>query len=58
MEVIHNAKTQRPSACNALDTLLVHRSAASKFIPKVINKLKASGVAFRVDQQALASFNI
>ena len=53
LEVIHNAKTQRPSVCNALDTILVHQRIASQFIPKVINKLKKSGVTFRVDSQAL-----
>ncbi|MCS7072547.1 MAG: glutamate-5-semialdehyde dehydrogenase, partial [Anaerolinea sp.] len=35
LPVIHNAKTQRPSVCNALDTLLVHESVAADFLPRV-----------------------
>jgi glutamate-5-semialdehyde dehydrogenase len=51
--VIHNAKTQRPTVCNALDTLLVHTKIASQFIPKVIENLAKSGVAFRLDPKAM-----
>lgn len=32
-DIVHNAKTQRPSVCNALDTLLVHESVAREFLP-------------------------
>lgn len=53
LEVILNAKTQRPTVCNALDTLLVHASIASQFIPKVIELLGQSGVTFRSDPKAL-----
>lgn len=49
LEVIYNAKTQRPTVCNALDTLLVHSSIAHRFIPAVIKKLKNAGVSFRLD---------
>ncbi len=49
LEVIHNAKTQRPSVCNALDTLLVHKQVASEFIPEVVKKL--DGVTFKLDPQ-------
>ncbi len=45
LEVIHNAKTQRPTVCNALDTLLVHGSIAERFIPKVFERL--GNVSFR-----------
>jgi glutamate-5-semialdehyde dehydrogenase len=54
IEVIHNAKTQRPSVCNALDTLLVHEAVAADFIPRVIERLGASGVTFRLDPRAWA----
>jgi glutamate-5-semialdehyde dehydrogenase len=33
VKIIHNAKTQRPSVCNSLDTVLVHRTIADDFIP-------------------------
>lgn len=47
LEVIYNAKTQRPSVCNALDTLLVNESIADVFVPQVIERL--AGVRFKVD---------
>ncbi len=52
VEVIHNAKTQRPSVCNALDTILVHENVATGFLPRVIERLGASGVTFRLDPRA------
>ena len=50
LQVIRNAKIQRPSVCNALDTLLVHRAVAADFIPLVVNTLKRDGVLFRIPQ--------
>lgn len=50
--VILNAKTQRPTVCNALDTLLVHAAIAPQFIPKVIEVLGDKKVTFRLDQTA------
>lgn len=52
MEVIVNAKVQRPSVCNALDTLLVHHNIASDFLPTLVTALKAKGVTFRLDGTA------
>lgn len=49
IKVVVNAKTQRPSVCNALDTLLVHTQVASQFLPKVLSELRAHGVTFRLD---------
>ncbi|MGQ9907492.1 MAG: glutamate-5-semialdehyde dehydrogenase [Candidatus Flexifilum sp.] len=54
LPVIHNAKTQRPSVCNALDTLLVHESVAADFLPRVIDQLAPLGVTFRADPRAHA----
>ncbi len=54
VRIIHNSKTQRPSACNSLSTLLVHEQIAADFIPQVIEQLGASGVTFRADPTALA----
>jgi len=42
-----NAKVQRPSVCNAMETLLVHEAIAPKFLPAVIAKLQAAGVEIR-----------
>ena len=52
--VIENAKIQRPSVCNALDTLLVHDSIAADITPRIVEQLGESGVTFRVDRQALS----
>lgn len=52
--VIVNAKVQRPGACNALDTLLVHRNAAPAFLPMVAAALAQHGVEMRCDLEALA----
>ncbi len=53
IEVIHNAKVQRPSVCNALDTVLVHKNVAAQLVPALVQRLAASGVSFRVDEAAL-----
>jgi glutamate-5-semialdehyde dehydrogenase len=53
LKVIHNAKTQRPSVCNALDTILVNQEIAAAFIPQVLEHLAPSGVSFRLDPAAL-----
>lgn len=42
-----NAKVQRPSVCNAMETLLVHETIAPKFLPSMIAKLQAAGVEIR-----------
>ncbi|EPX3984900.1 glutamate-5-semialdehyde dehydrogenase [Vibrio cholerae] len=51
--VIENAKVQRPSACNALDTLLVHQAIAKPLLDKLIAKLN-SKVAFVAEPKAKA----
>lgn len=53
LKVIHNAKTQRPTVCNALDTVLVHRAITEEFVPDLIRHFQGSGVAFRLDPDAL-----
>ena len=47
-----NAKAQRPSVCNAAETLLVHTDVADTFIPQVAEDLRAAGVTLRGDQRA------
>lgn len=54
VEIAFNAKTQRPSVCNAVDTLLVHQAVAAEFLPRVIERLSASGVTYRAEPRALA----
>jgi glutamate-5-semialdehyde dehydrogenase len=51
--LIDNAKTQRPTVCNALDTLLVHPKIAEQLIPKVIQQLGSKGVRFTMPQELL-----
>lgn len=56
LEVITNAKTRRPTVCNALDTLLVHESIAKQFLPELIGKLQPLGVHFKLDEKACQIF--
>ena len=51
-----NAKTQRPSVCNAIETLLIHEKAAPKILPAVANALIAHGVELRGDAKAREIF--
>ncbi|RMH58796.1 MAG: glutamate-5-semialdehyde dehydrogenase [Bacteroidetes bacterium] len=53
VDVVENAKVQRPSVCNALDTLLVHRSVAAAFLPAVAARLARHGVELRAEPAAL-----
>ncbi len=53
LEVIRNAKIQRPTVCNALDTVLVHQAIAADFITQIIDYLKEDGVVFRLDDRAM-----
>jgi glutamate-5-semialdehyde dehydrogenase len=50
--IIVNAKVQRPSVCNAAETLLVHADAAGAFLPRALRELRESGVELRVDGRA------
>ncbi len=52
LKVIDNAKMQRPTVCNALDTLLVHVSAAAHFVPLVVAALSEKGCQFCLDEKA------
>ena len=53
LEVITNAKVQRPTVCNALDTVLVNRSVAQAFLPRLAAHLAGLGVSFRAHPSAL-----
>ena len=54
LPLIYNAKVQRPTVCNALDTLLVHPAVAGEILPAVVEHLQAAGVTFRADPAAAA----
>ncbi len=51
--VIYNAKVQRPEVCNAVEALLVHRNAASSFLPRAAQRLIEAGVELRCSVEAL-----
>jgi glutamate-5-semialdehyde dehydrogenase len=57
LAILHNAKTQRPSVCNSVDTVLVHREIAAAFLPRVIDHLGSAGVTFRAADDARAALN-
>jgi glutamate-5-semialdehyde dehydrogenase len=52
-QIVLDAKTDYPSACNAVETLLVHEKIAGEFVPVVAAALKAAGVELRVDSRSL-----
>lgn len=52
LDVIQNAKVQRPSVCNALDTALVHQSVAAEFFPALVERLTKDGVTFKAGNRA------
>ena len=54
MKICYNAKVQRPSVCNAMETLLVHKDAADKFMPSMLAKYFEAGVEIRGDQRVQA----
>lgn len=55
-DIVHNAKVQRPSVCNALETLLVHEAAAERLLPSVLADLRAAGVTIHADERTRALF--
>jgi glutamate-5-semialdehyde dehydrogenase len=52
--IAFNAKVQRPTVCNALDTLLVHADIAQRYLPSVAAEWAKAGVEMHCDQRALA----
>ncbi|MCB1149167.1 MAG: glutamate-5-semialdehyde dehydrogenase [Chlamydiia bacterium] len=49
LPLLYNAKTQRPTVCNALDTVLIHKEIAKEFLPSLLSYFSGSGVSFRFD---------
>ncbi len=54
LAIVMNAKVQRPSVCNAVETLLVHRDAAPRFLPAAAARLRETGVELRGCPRTLA----
>jgi len=53
-KIVMNAKTQKPGVCNAMETLLVDRAIAKKFLPSMIKELQKAGCEIRGDQATLS----
>ena len=56
VKIVLNAKVQRPSVCNAAETLLIDKKIADKFIPVMFKALKEKNVEIRADQNSKAIF--
>ena len=54
IDIVMNAKVQRPGVCNAAETLLVHRDIAPSFLPKIAKSLFGAGVELRGDESSRA----
>ncbi len=50
--IVINAKTQRPSVCNAAEKLLVHERVAAEYVPRIVKKLQDAGVEVRGDRKS------
>ncbi|QIX95000.1 glutamate-5-semialdehyde dehydrogenase [Cedecea sp. FDAARGOS_727] len=53
LKIIVNAKTQRPSTCNTVETLLVHQAIAGSFLPALSKQMADSGVTLHADEKSL-----
>jgi glutamate-5-semialdehyde dehydrogenase len=53
LTVIENAKVQRPSACNSVETLLVHQDVAATFLPALSSKMATAGVTLHASASAM-----
>ncbi len=56
-KIVMNAKVQRPSVCNAAETLLIDNKIADAFVPRIFAALKAANVEIRADEKALAIYS-
>jgi glutamate-5-semialdehyde dehydrogenase len=57
LEIVMNAKTQRPAVCNAIETVLVHSEVASAFLQKLAPRMLDKKVELRVDDRAFAQLS-
>ncbi len=56
VDIVFNAKVQRPSVCNAAETLLIHQAAVERILPAVLDKLAEGGVTVHGDEATQANF--
>ncbi|MBP8531843.1 glutamate-5-semialdehyde dehydrogenase [Streptomyces asiaticus] len=54
VEILVNSKAQRPSVCNAAETLLVHQDIAARFLPRALDALAEAGVTVHADERVMA----
>ena len=54
VKIVYNAKVQRPTVCNALDTLLVHQDIAERYLPETVKELNKASVEIRCDEKSMA----
>jgi glutamate-5-semialdehyde dehydrogenase len=53
VEIVYNAKVQRPTVCNALDTILVHKDVGADYLPRMARELGKAGVELHCDAQSM-----
>ncbi len=53
IDIVINAKCQRPGTCNAAEKLVVHKNVAKQFLPKVVSALNLNGVEVRADEKTM-----
>lgn len=56
VDIVHNAKVSRPSVCNAVETVLVHKAAVDRLLPAILDRLAESGVRVHGDETTAANF--
>jgi glutamate-5-semialdehyde dehydrogenase len=57
LKLLINGKVQRPSACNSLETLLVHKAVATQFIPLALKALHENKVECRLDEELYSAYS-
>ena len=55
-KIVMNAKVQRPSVCNAAETLLIDRAIAERFVPRIFDALRGANVEIRADEASAALY--
>jgi glutamate-5-semialdehyde dehydrogenase len=53
IDIVINAKCQRPGTCNAAEKLIIHKNIANQFLPKIVTALNLKGVEVRADEKAM-----
>ena len=54
VDIVYNAKVQRPSVCNALDTVIIHSATAPSYLPRMAEEFGKAGVEMRCDKRAMS----